>query len=317
MKNILIIKLGALGDFVHAFHAFEALRQHHAKDRLTLLTTPPFRAMAERSGWFDQVIALDRRPWWDVLALLRTRKALRGYDFVYDLQTSSRSARYFRLAGRPPWNGIAPGCSHPHDAPNRRQLHSVDRLKEQIRVAGVTDFPPPRHDWLLEERGLAPDTPYALLMPGGAGVGAVKRWPAENYAALAAALMERGLRPVIIGGKAEESAAAAILAACPEALDLTMKTSFFDIATLAAGARLLVGNDTGPMHLAACMGPPAIALFSAAGVPAKHAPRGPAGEWSTVIQEADLKNLPVAKVLETVETLLAATSVSLNPIQAG
>jgi ADP-heptose:LPS heptosyltransferase len=302
MQRILVIKLGALGDFAHAFHAFAAIRAHHAGDHLTLLTTPPFAALAEMMPWFDAV-RLDRRPpWWNLRELRRTARALRGFDFVYDLQTSRRSGRYFRLAGRPPWSGIAPGCSHPHANPGRDRMHTIERQREQLEMAGIAEFPAPDLDWLPRQgrtHGLT--QPYALLMPGGAGVGSVKRWPAENYAQLAAALAERGLTPAIIGGPAEAGLAAAIRRSCPTAIDLTGRTSIPDIAALAAGAVLVVGNDTGPLHLAAKTGVRTIVLFSKAGVPAEAAPRGPRGEWATVIQESHLANLSVERVLAAIE----------------
>ena len=95
MTRILVIRLGALGDFVQSFGPFAAIRAHHPDARITLMTTAPFSDIARRAPWFDEV-AIDARPrWWDLLGILRLRAALRGFDFVYDLQTSVRSSRYF------------------------------------------------------------------------------------------------------------------------------------------------------------------------------------------------------------------------------
>ena len=316
MRRVLVIKLGALGDFVHAFHAFAAIRAHHAGSAVTLLTTAPFRDVAQAAPWFDRVLVDPRAPWWNLLAARRTARTLRGFDFTYDLQTSGRSGRYFRLAGRPPWSGIVPGCSHPHANPRRDFMHTLERQREQLHAAGVTEHPSPERDWLIRlghRHGLTGR--YALLVPGGAGLGDVKRWPAARYAAAAkalqagaqqaGALQDGGLRPVIIGGPAETALAGTILAACPEAVDLTGKTSIPDIAALAAGAALVLGNDTGPLQLAASVGAPTLVLFSAAGVPEQAAPRGPSGEWATVLRVPDLNALPVAEVMAAVRALLA------------
>jgi len=301
MQRILVIKLGALGDFVHAFHAFAAIRAQHAGSRITLLTTAPFRTLAEAAPWFDEVRVDPRSPWWNLVGTYRIMQAIRCFDFVYDLQTSRRSGRYFRLAGRPPWSGIAPGCSHPHANPGRDAMHTVERQREQLQSAGVTRRDAPERDWLTgrgHRHGLA--APYALLVPGGAGLGSVKRWPAVRYAEVARRLLDRGLRPVIIGGRTEAPLARTIMAACPEAADLTGRTSIEDIAALASGATLVLGNDTGPVHIAASAGAPTVVLFSAAGVPGQAAPRGPNGEWATVLQAPDLNDLTVERVMEAI-----------------
>ena len=301
MRTILVIKLGALGDMVHAFHAFAAIRSHHRSDRVVLLTTRPFVALAERSPWFDAVVVDERAAWWNLAALGRTTRLIRAADFVYDLQTSRRSGRYHRLAGRPPWSGIAPGSSHPHANPKRDLMHTIERQREQLRDAGVTAFPTPVREWLLGENVTLP-RPYSLLAPGGAGVGGVKRWPVGHYAGLAVKLAARGLTPVIIGGAAERALGAEIIAACPEAVDLTGRTSIFGLAALGADAALAVGNDTGPLHLVCSMGAPTLALFSATSSPAQAGPRGPAGQWAAVLPAGDLSTLSV----ETVDAAAAA-----------
>ena len=115
-RRILVIRHGALGDFVLSIGPFRAIRSHHLADHITLLTTAPFRELAETSGLFNDVW-IDSRPGvfpaWKWIAL---RRHLRDGQFhrVYDLQTSGRSSFYFRLLGtpRPEWSGIASGASH-------------------------------------------------------------------------------------------------------------------------------------------------------------------------------------------------------------
>ncbi len=303
--RILVIKLGALGDFVHAFHAFAAIRAWYPNSRVTLLTTPPFQALAAASPWFDAVRIDTRPPWWNLRGLRQTRAALSGFDFVYDLQTSGRSGRYFRLAGRPPWSGVARGCSHPHANPHRDAMHTLERQREQLQAAGITQFPVPDRQWMIRRgtrHGIAP--PYALLMPGGAGPGAVKRWPAERYGIVAARLAAR-VTPVLIGGSAEAQASAAIRAACLHAVDLVGQTSIEDIAALASGAALVLGNDTGPLQIAASIGAPTLVLISSATVPEQAAPRGPAGEWADCIAVRDLNGLAVDRVVNAALALLS------------
>jgi ADP-heptose:LPS heptosyltransferase len=302
-KPILVIKHGALGDLVQAFGPFAAIRAHHPGAPVTLLTTRPFAELMARAPWFDAVLVDDRPPWWNLLAWrsLGRRLAARGFGRVYDLQTSDRSSRLFlamRLFGaRPEWSGIAPAASHPHANPNRDRMHTLDRQREQLEMAGVTAFPEPDLAWAMGEVsrfGLPPR--YALLVPGAAPHRPAKRWPAEAYGALAAHLAARGLMPVILGTAAERPLAEAMRAACPEAIDLTGKTAIADIAGLAAGAALAVGNDTGPMHLIAAFGTPSLVLFSEDSDPALCAPRGPRGNVRT-LRVADLRGLAPETVI--------------------
>lgn len=288
--KILVIKLGALGDVVLAFQPFADIRAHHPGAEITLLTTAPFAFLRE-APWFDRVV-IDRRPAvWDLRGLAALRRALRGFDLVYDLQTSGRSSRYFRLAGQPAWSGIARGASLPHANPGRDGMHTVERQREQLAVAGVPRGPDADLGWLTREAP-AVAGPYAVLVPGAALHRPGKRWPAESFGVLAGLLQARGLRPVVAGAAADAPLAALIRLACPAAVDLTGRTSLPEVAGLAAGAALAVGNDTGPMHLAAAVGCPSVVLFGADSDPALTAPRGRV----TVLRAPHLADLPVERV---------------------
>jgi ADP-heptose:LPS heptosyltransferase len=294
LKHVLVIKLGALGDFVLAFGPFAAIRAHHPDARITLLTTRGFAMLAEGAPWFDAVVTDDRPAWWNLPGLLRLRHALRGYDMVYDLQTSGRSGWYHRLAGRPPWSGIAAGCSHPHANPARNGMHTVERQREQLAMAGIGAFPAAETGWLTAEASLTLPAPYTLLIPGAAPHRPRKRWPVARFAALATMLAERGQTPVIVGAAQDGLLASVIKAAAPGAIDLTGKTSLRELAIVAARATLAVGNDTGPMHLAAVLGTPCITLFSADSDPALTGPRGRV----TVLTAPNLADLSVQRVAE-------------------
>lgn len=133
-----------------------------------------------------------------------------------------------------------------------------------------------------------------MLVPGGAPHRPAKRWPAAHYAALATHLIEGNITPVLIGGPDEAELAAGIEAAASGTRNLTGETSFAEIAGLASRAALAVGNDTGPMHIAAAALCPSLVLFSADSDPALCAPRG---DHVTVLREADLTDLALEKVV--------------------
>jgi ADP-heptose:LPS heptosyltransferase len=319
-ERILVIKLSALGDFVLALAAMRKIRQAHKKAHITLLTTPPFKALAEASPYFNEV-ETDGRPrsLSDWLALRRRLRAAQ-YDRVYDLQTSAQSSRIFQSLrpSPPPWSGIAFGCSLPHRNPQRNFMHTLERQADQLKEAGIWPdaptepgtAPSPDLSWIWAADRRSPKMPgtrpYALLVPGGSAHRLDKRWPVEKYAALAKRLYAQGLDSVIIGGPQEAELAHRIQREAPRARDLTGRTDFAQVAKLGARAAIAIGNDTGPLHLAAAAGAPTVVLFSSASDPALSAPRGNV----TSLQEADLAALDVAKVEQTALSLVRPTGLA-------
>lgn len=267
--DILVVKLGAFGDFFLAQTAFEAIRRHHAGDRLTLLTIPQLAPLARMSGRFDDVWEDPRGR--SLSSYLAVRRMLRGahFDRVYDLQCTGRTDRYYWLMAPgpwPEWSGTARFCSHNDSYPKRRKVPVLERYARQLHPLGIELAPHPDLSWLDADIGrFGLDGDYALLIPGSSAGRPDKRWPL--YPELAQALAERGVRPVVLGTTIEKDLAAAITTACPAALDLTERTTIAEIGALARRAWVSVGNDTGPTHLVAAVGGPAVALFSDASNP--------------------------------------------------
>ncbi len=298
MSDILVIKLGALGDFVQGFSPFAAIRAHHPGARITLLTTRPFAALAAASPWFDAVGDDGRPDWTDLPAVFRLARRLRGAGFsqVYDLQTSPRSSRYRWFVGpRARWSGVARGASHPHANPERNALHTVDRQREQLEMAGITAFPAPALGWLDGDlSGFALPPRFALMLPGASPHRPGKRWP--HFSGLIRALE---MPAVICGGPAEMGLGAELAAA--GGIDLVGKTSLPQLAAIARRAVFTLGNDSGPTHLAAVAGCPTLALFGAESEPSRCAPRGPQAHW---LRHIPLQELNPAVVLQAVGALV-------------
>lgn len=287
--RVLVIRHGAFGDIMLTCAAFAAIRAHHAQDEITLLTTSTYVPLLAASPWFDKIEVDSKPDWWNLPGLLHLKRQLAGFDMVYDLQTSGRSTRYFTLAGRPPWSGIARGCAYP-DAADRTTLHTRERLEQQLRLAGLAiELPAPDLSWLqadISQFNLP--SRYVVLVPGAAPHRPEKRFPAEKFKDLVPFLPA----PAVIVGTAGEAPLAEIIGG----IDLTGKTSFFQLASVFKGAMLAIGNDTGPMHLAAALGVPCISLFSGASDPARTAPRYPDGGWPSILRAPTLQELAVAQI---------------------
>jgi ADP-heptose:LPS heptosyltransferase len=277
-SRILVIKLGALGDFIQALGPMSAIRAHHGDARITLLTTAPFKSLALASGYIDDLL-IDTRPrWHDFAGWLDLRRRLNEKKFfrVYDLQNNDRTEFYLKLFSRKPeWVGAAQGASHRNSSKMRTAGTSFDGHVETLSLAGVKSTVPDTLEWMkgrIDFEGLCP--PYVLIVPGSAANRPEKRWPAAHYAAFCKNLFSHGYQPVLIGGDAEASILSDIKSAVPQSLNLMGQTSLFDLAALARQAAGALGNDTGPMHLIAPTGCPSIVLFSKNSNPARHAPMG-------------------------------------------
>jgi len=321
VEKILVIKLSALGDFVLALAAMRKIREAHRKAHITLLTTPPFEALAKACPYVNAVETDGRPEGFSQWMALRKRIRAAGYDRVYDLQTSAHSNRIFQvLRPNPPaWSGIALGCSLPHKNPLRNAMHTLERQADQLMYAGIWPdapteagtAPPPDLSWvwrnLPAERpvpGAVKPKPYVMFVPGGSMHRPEKRWPVEKYGELARILYAKGFDIVVIGSVQETPLAHRIQREVPRARDLTGRTDFARIALLGAKAALAVGNDTGPLHLAAAAGAPTLVLFSNVSDPALSAPRGKVA----VLRSERLTDLPVATVAQKALSLVGAAA---------
>jgi ADP-heptose:LPS heptosyltransferase len=305
VRDILVIKLGALGDILTAEGALRDIRAHHAGDRITVLTALPYRSLMERCPWVDRVWIDPRAPRWrlDRLWLLRRAFHTGHFDMVYDLQNSPRTEFYFRhLLPAVAWSGTAAGCSHPH--PRDQAACGLGRLSNQLRAAGVrVRFAEhPSLTWMandaeemLRRAGVA--GPFAVLITGSSRRNLAKRWP--RFGELAAALRERRYAPVSVPGPdelpwPEIPATLRIVKGDGRWLDL------FELAGVLTRADLVVGNDTGPTHMAALLGVPGVALSRD---PGGYASQVLAQTGMTILENADLSRISVGAVLAAIDRL--------------
>lgn len=303
-RRILIIKLGALGDFFLAQPALQAICAHHQADHRTLLTIPALSRLARLSGFYDAVLEDPRgrslASYWAIRRLLRQGR----FDRVYDLQAQARTERYYwsLFPGPwPEWSGAARGASHPDRYPGRRRVAAAERYRRQLAPFGIAVPDSADLSWLDADVGrLLPPGPFVLLIPGSSPERPEKRWPLAAFVGLARLLAGRGLTALVIGGPAEAPLGAALAAEVPGTIDLTGRTGLAEIAGLARHARLVIGNDTGPTHIASATGAPSVALYSAAsGLVQTIGPR------VTVRFAERLDTLSVASVLAAADEALA------------
>ena len=309
-QRVLIIKLSALGDIVQAEGAMHDIRLHHPAAEITVMTTPPYRRLMERCPWVDRVFIDPRASRWrlDCMFALRRRLRREGFHLIYDLQQVGRTDFYYRwfLRGTP-WVGGARGCSVYCRRPEDRC--AADHFALCLERAGVPVEHTLRCDvsWMADDvgdilgrAGLA--GPFIVLVPGGSAEHPQKRWP--FYRQLAERLMQAGWQIATIPGPGETGLCRAtgghvLLEADGRVLDI------FRLAGVLGRAALVVGNDTGPTHIAVHLQRPGLALFS------DHIPPTFSGIqhgrflW---LEQADLREMTVETVWQALTPLLADLS---------
>lgn len=264
-EKILIIKHGALGDFVLSVGTMCHIREMHPEASLSLMTMSPFVAMARQMNMFDEYIIDNRPSAWNLPYMFKVlAKIARGkFSHIYDLQASSRTRyRYYPLLRwmMPRsfvWVNYRKGVEYKIEkkcpvgigAQHRNGIHAPFKISDLTFLKGEG-----KHFDALPER-------YVLLIPGCSPNHPYKRWPIENFQELVCRLTDRGIHSVVIGTDIEAEEVNAIAGASPMAVNMLNKTSLLDVPQLAMRAIACVGNDTGPSHMASLSGCFAIALY--------------------------------------------------------
>lgn len=309
--RLLIVRLGAMGDILHALPAVTALRQAHPTWQIDWLVEPKWSALltaggdgtdtkterdseslAPRQPVVDEALFAGTKAWRkrpfsaetrNELSELRRTLRAKQYCAILDMQGSLRSAILGRLAGVRRLIGEA--------APREKQArwfftqlvttHGAHVIEQDIELASAVAGDALAHvppmlpfDPVAESRAdeLFPaDAAPAVLLNPGAGWGA-KRWPVERYAAVAQGLIDRGHRVFINIGPGEEALAEPIVSATKGAA-VALQADLPLLIAVTRRIALAVAGDTGPLHLACALGKPVVGIFGPTD-PSRNGPFG-------------------------------------------
>jgi len=278
--NILLVRLGALGDIVHAVPAAAALRAAYPSASIDWVVDRRHHDMARLVTVIDRVITLDASTLGAWIRVVRELRAKR-YDVALDLQGLMKSALLARVSGAPRvigfsiWHlrekGARPFYSEVDEAnPRGFRLQAEDHVVRKnlrlLRTLGIdsttVEFPlrivsSAVLDDVRREFG---ETPFALLNPGAAWPN--KRWFSDRFGAVASFLRDvRGMRSLVLWGPGEAPLAHAVVEASEGAATVAPPTTVVDLLALSRAASLMVSGDTGPLHIAAAAGTPIVAIF--------------------------------------------------------
>jgi len=331
LRRIAVFHLNQIGDLLFSLPALAALRQRFPHAEITSILRPYLVELIEAGPYVDRIITRVGGAMAEARLAREIRR--RGFDLMVALSQSLATGLQVLGCGAPervgfvdtdlgcfltrkvhmrglPWPGklgrmaICLGAEAPRDS-----YVGMLRIREEVRA---------RAQQLLARVGIAPGQRIALIAPGASGRRRYKAWDASRFAEAADYLRERWQAAVVIvGGDADAIETArvastmsqAALGAAPErgkpraaCINLAGQTTTGELAVIAERADILVGLDSGPMHVAAAMGTPTVALFG----PTDPRRTGPHGEGHEVVT-AGLKCSPCARPCETRECMSAIT----------
>jgi heptosyltransferase-1 len=293
--RVLIVRLGAMGDILHALPAITALRAAHPEWFLGWAVEPQWRDLlcagechqrGPRRPVVDAIHVVPAKQWArsplsteTLRDIRRVRRELRDgrYDICIDLQGAVRSAvigkwaRASRLVGEDePREHAARWLFR-----ERVETRGVHVIEQAIEVANAvtSESLPVMLPWLptsdaADSKAEEIAQPFVLISPG-AGWGA-KRWPTERYAAVACRLHEAGYRVVVNTGPGEESITQELVSLSGDAAT-ALQLTITDLIAVTRCASLAIAGDTGPLHLASALGRPVVGIFGPTD-PARNGP---------------------------------------------
>jgi len=274
--RVLIVKTTSMGDVVHALPAASDMLRALPELEIDWLVETPFAAIPQMHTGLHRVIPMSWRKWrkhlasgatWKAFSALRAELRREPYDLVLDLQGLVKSALWGRqalgpLAGYDSQSAreSLAALFYQRRAAVPRQLQAIERCRRLAAAhlgyempSSAPDFglKAPRPTWAAPE-------PYAVLIPNASRI--EKLWPERHWVSVGRRLMDNGWKPVVLwGNDDEQSLAERIAAGCDGEVPPFLKVG--EMASVLAGARLIVGLDTGFTHLGAALGRPTIGIY--------------------------------------------------------
>jgi ADP-heptose:LPS heptosyltransferase len=299
MSNILIIKLGSLGDVVQISGALRDIREHHKNEKITILTTSKYLNLFKNCPYVDDCLEDERLPRYNIFYLLRLKKIINSLNFdkVYDLQNSNRTNFYRKfLFNIKDW-------SSSKDIPENKYNNSVlQRFDEQLRKSNIqTHYTlKPDFSWSVGKANnynLYTDKKYILLFPFCSRDLIHKRWP--YFSELINLIKQNHPQYELVvapgPGEIEEAKSFNIKIA----LNNNLPLNFFELASLIKKSHLVIANDTGPAHMAAHLGARGFTLFGPHTTPEKVSIER---EKFIALQTMDLKSLFADRVYALIKS---------------
>ena len=334
VKRILLIKLRYLGDVVLSTPVLPLLRKQFPEAKMTFLVNPGTEAVLQDNPYLEEVWVLPRQSWWQHLRFIQHVRDTK-FDMVIDLTDGDRSAFLSWVTGARVRLGYNRdrrwrGKFYSHVLPSAYgSMHMVEYHQQAIASLGIHESVGLPEVYVHSEMRQADEEelgefftksqPLVLLHPTARYV--FKAWPLERFAALADWLSGQGIRVALIGSQREILIGQQIMNLTKhKPVNLMGKTRLSQLVALMRRSLLLIGNDGGPIHIAAAVGCPVLGLFG----PTNPAVWGPRGSNVKVIykgldcrgcfypgcsrgEESCMRQISVEEVCQTVQSMLSVS----------
>lgn len=297
-QKILIVKPSSLGDVVHSLPFLNALSRRFPDAKIDWVIARGLEDILEGHPMIHRLWVIDKDTWKSIrnarntireVTLLFRQLKSQAYDVVVDLQGLLRSGLITRATGSPVRIGFREAREgstmfYTHRVAGGKAIHAVDRYLKIAEHLGCSlsevcfPFPPLENasSLTLHSPTFTADDTFAVLVPGARW--RTKRWPPEKFAQVASLLP---IRTLIIGSRSDQSIAETIVSfSRGKATSLAGMTNLKELIGIMKKARFVLSNDSGPMHIAAALGVPVVALFG----PTDPQRTGPYGQGHVVVR---------------------------------
>lgn len=302
IENILVVKLSAIGDVIHALPVSYALKESFPEAKVTWVVEPPAYDLLTNNPYIDQIIIFEKKKFKSIGGFMKNLPSFSArlkkvkYDVVLDLQGLGKSAAIAHLSGAP----LKLGCCNMRELSHlvskpvcgaNQHGHIVERYLDVVRALGcaveqvvfpihITEKEQDIAQKLLVQAGMDMRNPYVVLAAGANWPN--KRWTTAYYAELVDWLYAQKLIPVVIGGGVVDARLVEEINAQSEipAVNLVNKTTLKQLAYIIKNAKVTVGGDTGPVHLAAGLNRPVVELMG----PTDSTRNGPYGQIENALE---------------------------------
>jgi len=294
-QRILLVRLGSLGDVIHALPAASALRDAFPEARIDWLIEPKWRRLLEGNPDLTEIIPLEKKSAAGLISTIRKLRAAR-YTCAIDFQGLYKSALPAFASGAPRRIGFPSTYAREGfasmfytDKINPRGAHKVDHNLTLAAAAGARTstprFPltphPEDEKQVTQELARQNVADFFVLNPGGGWRS--KCWPPERYGELHHRLAaQHGWRGIITFGSGEERLAQELVSAAGNPAPLALPLGLGPLMALLRRAKFVVSADTGPLHLASALGAPVVGLYGPTD-PARNGPYGGEGQNKSIV----------------------------------
>ena len=311
MSNILIIKHGSLGDLIQANGAIKDIKKNFSKDKVLLLTTPPYAEFMSSCPYLDGVLIDKRLPRWNLFYLKNLKKMLDRFSFtkVFDLQNSSRTRFYKRFILKKDifWSNKR-SFTNKEEISKEKNLPVLDRMESQLNRAGLKDVlftKKPDLSWAVKNISNIINQHfegnYILVFPFCSAKLVKKKWP--YYEDLIKLLRkEYGLKYNIAIAPGPDEIEEAKKYKIDIILNKSNPVNIIELISIIKKSSYVIANDTGPAHICTHLNVKGLVLFGSHTTPEKVSIES---ENFKSIKVDNLKNLNVAEVFEKIKENLS------------